>query len=152
MLIPPRCFTCGNPIGHKWEMYKQFCKESTCTEKTSECYALDKLQIHNICCRSMFLTHVDIIDTLLLYKNNPQEEHSFREYIETKGIKPEPTTIPGKNVVQHLKAKESDDESDDDQSDDNDDEDATNEYEYEIDCEVSNDDYTDIEESEQESD
>ncbi len=77
MIIPVRCFTCGNPwIGSRWLMYlekvKAYRKEegkpenaemeylTASTEKTAEGKALDDLNITRQCCRRMILTHVDL--------------------------------------------------------------------------------------------
>jgi len=43
------------------------------TEFTVRKNVLDKLGIETYCCRRMFLGHIDIIDKLLLYPNNPGE-------------------------------------------------------------------------------
>lgn len=62
MIIPIRCFTCGKEISSKWEAYQELLK----TEKT-EAEALDELGMARICCRRMFLGHVDIVDKLLKF-------------------------------------------------------------------------------------
>jgi DNA-directed RNA polymerase I, II, and III subunit RPABC5 len=62
MLIPVRCFTCGNVIGNKWEEYKRLLAEHR------DCrIALDALGLKRYCCRRMLLTHVDLIDRMLQY-------------------------------------------------------------------------------------
>jgi DNA-directed RNA polymerase I, II, and III subunit RPABC5 len=62
MLIPVRCFTCGNIIGNKWEEYKRLIAEHR------DCgLALDALGLKRYCCRRMLLTHVDLIDRMLQY-------------------------------------------------------------------------------------
>ncbi|KAM0671650.1 RNA polymerases N [Ordospora colligata] len=60
MIIPIRCFTCGKEISSKWESYKDLLK----MDKT-EAEALDELEMKRICCRRMFLGHVEIVDKLL---------------------------------------------------------------------------------------
>ena len=65
MLIPVRCFTCGKVIGNKWETYLTQMGQGITTEK-----ALDNLGLHRYCCRTMMLSHVNIIDKLLLYNTS----------------------------------------------------------------------------------
>lgn len=79
MLIPVRCFTCSSVIGHKWNPY---CKEYNRLLKTgvTEMEACDGallsigLEPEDYCCRRMIMGHVNIIDELLLYSNNPGEK------------------------------------------------------------------------------
>lgn len=63
MIIPIRCFTCHKVIANKWETYQELLKKGY-----SEADALDALKMMRPCCRRMFLSHVDIIDTLIKYK------------------------------------------------------------------------------------
>lgn len=62
MIIPIRCFTCGKEISSRWEPYLELLR----TDKT-EAEALDELGMTRICCRRMFLGHVDIVDKLLKF-------------------------------------------------------------------------------------
>lgn len=62
MIIPIRCFTCGKEISSKWEPYQELVR----TEKT-EAEALDELGMKRMCCRRMFLGHVDIVNNLLKF-------------------------------------------------------------------------------------
>lgn len=78
MLIPVRCF-CNKPIGHLWNTYKEKVK----TEKPGT--VLDELNIKRYCCRRMFLGHIDIIDNLLNYSNNPGEK-PVKKYIPTEEL------------------------------------------------------------------
>ena len=64
MIIPVRCFTCGKVIGNKYETYVSLLA-SDYDEKT----ALDELGLKRYCCRRMVLTHVDLIQKLLLYNS-----------------------------------------------------------------------------------
>lgn len=64
MIIPVRCFTCGKVISSKWNDYKMLEKQTGDSGR-----ALDKIQIRRMCCRRMFLTHVDIIDKIIKYEN-----------------------------------------------------------------------------------
>ena len=63
MIIPIRCYTCGKPIGHLWEAYQKEIRKGT-KPKT----ALDKLGLERYCCRSVFLTHVDLTKRVGVFK------------------------------------------------------------------------------------
>ncbi len=67
MIIPVRCFTCGNVIGDKYSTYLTLTEDKTYTEAE----VLDTLGMTRYCCRRMFLTHVDFSDQLL--KFNPAD-------------------------------------------------------------------------------
>ncbi|MFP4116649.1 MAG: DNA-directed RNA polymerase subunit N [Candidatus Aenigmatarchaeota archaeon] len=54
MLIPVRCISCGKPVGHLWEEFK----EREGEEDTKE--VLDDLGLERYCCRSLFITHTDL--------------------------------------------------------------------------------------------
>uniref|UniRef100_A0A6C0DR32 DNA-directed RNA polymerase subunit N n=1 Tax=viral metagenome TaxID=1070528 RepID=A0A6C0DR32_9ZZZZ len=76
MIIPIKCFTCGNVLADKYRYYQQevrrlkiaknmkvdkviyLTKENV--EKTPEGVVLDNLGLKNACCRRHILTHVDI--------------------------------------------------------------------------------------------
>jgi DNA-directed RNA polymerase subunit N len=60
MLFPIRCFSCGTPIGHLWDRYREGVNSG---RKPGE--VLDELGVKRYCCRRMFLTHVEYIDELL---------------------------------------------------------------------------------------
>ena len=86
MLIPPRCFTCGEIIADKWEIYiktvNQRKNESTETfkeneldiqyiditkksvEESIEGKVLDDMEIHKYCCRLPFLSTVHLITSI----------------------------------------------------------------------------------------
>jgi DNA-directed RNA polymerase subunit N len=70
MIIPVRCYTCGNLLGNK---YAFFCRErnqrtdkkiqyfdANNKDKTDDAICLDKLGLSKICCRNVMLSHVDI--------------------------------------------------------------------------------------------
>ncbi|MCD6464211.1 DNA-directed RNA polymerase subunit N [Candidatus Woesearchaeota archaeon] len=59
MIIPVRCFSCGKPIGHLWEEYKERIANGENPKKV-----LDNLGLTRYCCRAVFLSHVDLIDTI----------------------------------------------------------------------------------------
>lgn len=70
MIIPIRCFTCGNIVGNLWKMYIELL-----INDYTESDALDSLGLKDICCRRMLLSHIDLSEKLLKYKIN-------REHIE----------------------------------------------------------------------
>ena len=60
MLIPVRCFTCGNLIADKFEEYQNRVKSGEDPAKI-----LDSLGIERYCCRRMMLTTVETIQQVL---------------------------------------------------------------------------------------
>ncbi len=63
MIIPIRCWSCGKPIGHLWEEYKERVEKG---ENRKE--VLDDIGLQRYCCRQVFLGHVDLIDTAAQFK------------------------------------------------------------------------------------
>ena len=63
MIIPIRCFSCGRPVAHKWDAFKQRVEKGEDRKKV-----LDDLGLSNYCCRALFLGHVDLIDTISNFK------------------------------------------------------------------------------------
>ena len=94
MLIPVRCFTCNKVIGHKWKPYQDKVAEyrdSGKTEMVSRSQALDDIGLSKYCCRRMLLSHVDVIDQLLLYSNNPGEKTCPKYKVALPESEPEDT-------------------------------------------------------------
>ena len=76
MIIPVKCFTCGNVIADKYLYYLREVKKmkeernipndeviyfsETNIKKTPEGIILDKLKMNRMCCRRHFLTHIDL--------------------------------------------------------------------------------------------
>tara|TARA_B100000902_G_C26656697_1_gene596383 strand:- start:44 stop:277 length:234 start_codon:yes stop_codon:yes gene_type:complete len=76
MIIPVKCFTCGNVLANKYlyyvkEVENRKIQEGKNTEniqyltedfmeKTIEGHVLDELKLNKQCCRRHMLTHVDI--------------------------------------------------------------------------------------------
>ena len=76
MIIPIKCFTCGNVLAEKYRFYQMEVRkrklqkgQSVDTvvyltknniEKTIEGNVLDEIGLSNVCCRRHMLTHVDI--------------------------------------------------------------------------------------------
>ena len=77
MIIPVKCFTCGNVLANKYLYYIEKLKEEKLKKgidvnrviylsqdqvfKSPEANVLDELRLHKMCCRRHMLTHVDII-------------------------------------------------------------------------------------------
>ena len=85
MIIPVRCFTCGNILADKYIAYvstvqdeKNKTKEETSTRgepattfidlknpvKSVEGKVLDELGLHKYCCRRMFISNVHLVSTI----------------------------------------------------------------------------------------
>lgn len=65
MIIPIRCLSCGKPVAHLWEEYKE---KTSKGENPKE--VMDKLGLERYCCRALFLGHVDLIDDIAKFKKN----------------------------------------------------------------------------------
>ena len=63
MIIPIRCMSCGKPVGHLWEQFKQRVGKS---ENPKD--VLDDMGMDRYCCRGLFLGHVDLIETTAQFK------------------------------------------------------------------------------------
>jgi DNA-directed RNA polymerase subunit N (RpoN/RPB10) len=83
MLIPVKCFTCGNVLADKYDWYvtqvkqQKLASKQTIEEvqrvryltksdmseanKTIEAQVLDQLKLTKMCCRRHMLTHVDMV-------------------------------------------------------------------------------------------
>lgn len=59
MMIPIRCFSCGKPLGHLWEEYKERVEKGEEPKKV-----LDSLGLERYCCRSTLMGNVDLIDVV----------------------------------------------------------------------------------------
>lgn len=78
MIIPVKCFTCGNVLANKYRFYlyetQRRKKEKKIDpneilyltenymDKTTEAEVMDDLGVVKMCCRRHMLTHVDILD------------------------------------------------------------------------------------------
>jgi DNA-directed RNA polymerase subunit N (RpoN/RPB10) len=76
MIIPIKCFTCGNVIADKYRYYVEEVRKRKLAksldvdkviyltqefhDKTPEGEVLDELRLNKMCCRRHLLTHVDI--------------------------------------------------------------------------------------------
>jgi len=63
MIIPVRCFSCGKVVGHLWEEYKKRVENGEKPEKV-----LDSLGLERYCCRTLFLTHIDLIREIAKFR------------------------------------------------------------------------------------
>ena len=76
MIIPVKCFTCGNVLADKYRYFLEEVRRIKLSQglqvenvvyltkknmdKTPEGVVLDNLGLKNVCCRRHMLTHVDI--------------------------------------------------------------------------------------------
>jgi len=65
MIIPVRCWSCGKPVGHLWNEYKERVTKGEDGKKL-----MDELGLERYCCRGLFLSHVDLIDTVAQFKKH----------------------------------------------------------------------------------
>jgi len=63
MIIPIVCFSCGKPVAHLYEEYKERVSKGEQIKKV-----LDELGLERYCCRALFMGHVDLIDTIAKFK------------------------------------------------------------------------------------
>ena len=68
VLIPVRCFTCGNLIADKFDDYQTKLKAGEEPEKV-----LNELQINRYCCRRMLLTTVETIQQVIPFYESIQK-------------------------------------------------------------------------------
>jgi len=63
MIIPVRCLSCGKPVAHLWEEFKEKTSKGEKPKKV-----MDELGLERYCCRAMFLGHIDLIDIVSRFK------------------------------------------------------------------------------------
>ena len=63
MIIPIRCFSCGKPLAHLREEYDERVEKGENGGKV-----MDSLGIERYCCRGLFMSHVELIDIVGVYK------------------------------------------------------------------------------------
>jgi len=63
MIIPIRCFSCGKPVAHLWEDFKERVEKGEDRKKV-----MDELGLERYCCRALFMGHVDLIDKAAQFK------------------------------------------------------------------------------------
>ena len=76
MLIPVRCFTCGNLIADKFDDYQTKLKSGEDPEKV-----LNDLAINRYCCRRMLLTTVETIQQVIPFYESIQKR---KEEVESE--------------------------------------------------------------------
>jgi len=72
VLIPVRCFTCGNLVADKFDDYQNKVKSGEEPAKV-----LDSLGIERYCCRRMLLTTVETIQQVI-----PFYEAMYKRHVE----------------------------------------------------------------------
>ena len=65
MIIPIRCFSCGKPIAHLWNQFKERTAKG---EKPGK--VLNDLDLERYCCRAMFMGQADLIDEVAKFKKS----------------------------------------------------------------------------------
>lgn len=65
MIIPIRCFSCGKPVAHLWEKYKEKAAKGEDKKKI-----LDELGLERYCCRALFLSHVELLEEVQKFKKD----------------------------------------------------------------------------------
>jgi DNA-directed RNA polymerase subunit N len=68
VLVPVRCFTCGNLIADKFDDYQTKLKSGEDPEKV-----LNDLAINRYCCRRMLLTTVETIQQVIPFYESIQK-------------------------------------------------------------------------------
>ena len=63
MIIPVRCFSCGKPLGHLWEEFKQ----RTMNGEDSKS-VMDEMGLDRYCCRAIFLGQSDNLELINKFK------------------------------------------------------------------------------------
>ena len=63
MIIPIRCFSCGKPIAHLWEEFKEKVQADEDPGKI-----LDELGLERYCCRATFLGQTDLLELITKFK------------------------------------------------------------------------------------
>ena len=70
MLVPVRCFTCGNLIADKFEDYKNRIRAGEDNAKV-----LDSLNVKRYCCRRMLMTSVETIQQVIPFYEAIRRRH-----------------------------------------------------------------------------
>ena len=65
MIIPIRCMSCGRPVAHLWESFKDRAEKGE-----SKKDVLDELGLERYCCRALFLGHIDLLDEIAQFKKS----------------------------------------------------------------------------------
>jgi len=65
MIIPVRCMSCGKPIGHLWEKYKQRVANGEEAGKV-----MDNLGLDRYCCRTALLGNAELLPQISKFKKS----------------------------------------------------------------------------------
>ena len=65
MIIPIVCFSCGKPVAHLYEEYKERVSKGEQIKKV-----LDELGLERYCCRALFMGHVDLLQDISVFKKD----------------------------------------------------------------------------------
>ncbi len=63
MIVPVRCWTCGRPVAHLWEDFR-----NRVLAGEHPGHVLDSLGLRRYCCRRTLMGHVEWIDLLLKFE------------------------------------------------------------------------------------
>lgn len=66
MMVPVRCFTCGNVVAEYWEEFSARAETKKGDEDPAE--ILDDLGVERYCCRRMLVSHKDLVDIVAPYQ------------------------------------------------------------------------------------
>lgn len=70
MIVPVRCFTCGNLVADK---YSEFVNRVKAGEDPKS--VLDSLGLKRYCCRRMLIAAIDVVDQLMPYNEALWKRH-----------------------------------------------------------------------------
>ena len=63
MIVPIRCFTCGKVLADKYSKFKERVEKGEDPGKV-----LDDLGVERYCCRRTLLSHVELLDQVMVYR------------------------------------------------------------------------------------
>ena len=63
MIVPIRCFSCGTPVAHLHEEFKERIEKGEDPKKV-----LDDLGLKRYCCRALFISHIDLLEKVAQFK------------------------------------------------------------------------------------
>jgi DNA-directed RNA polymerase subunit N len=73
MIIPVRCFTCNKVIASKWTVHRRNLRDGMSMKAS-----LDNIGFTRFCCRSMFISHVPMMERMLTHKQAVEEDSKKR--------------------------------------------------------------------------
>lgn len=83
MLIPVRCFTCNKIVGRK-SMWDTYCKLTKNNVDADEIFK--KIGLRRYCCKRMYITHIDLIDEVIMYDNHKYVYNNDENDLKEKKI------------------------------------------------------------------